>query len=41
MLLPFFSCYSGTARSAGPGIQAEARHLYLGSGVTRFAGDPE
>jgi hypothetical protein len=41
MLLPFFRCHSGTARSAEPGIQTEARHLYLDSGVVRFAGDPE
>jgi hypothetical protein len=41
MLLPFLRCHSGAARSAGPGIQTEARHLYLDSGVARFAGDPE
>jgi hypothetical protein len=40
MLLLFFRCHSGTARSAGPGIQTEAsRHLE--SGFARFAGAPE
>jgi hypothetical protein len=38
MLLPFLRCHSRAARSAGPGIQTEARHLYLDSGVARFAG---
>jgi hypothetical protein len=41
MLLPFFRCHSRTARSAGPGIHTEARHLYLDSGFARFAGGPE
>jgi hypothetical protein len=41
MLLPFFRCHSGAARSAGPGIQTETRHLYLDSGFARFAGAPK
>jgi hypothetical protein len=41
MLLPFFRSHSGTARSAGPGIQTEARHLHLDSWFARFAGAPE
>ena len=41
MLLLFFRCHSATARSAGPGIQTEARHLHLDSWFARFAGAPE
>ena len=33
--------HSGTARSAGPGIQMQVRHMFLDSGFARFASAPE
>jgi len=34
-------CHSGTARSAGPGIQKQGRRLRLDSGLAGFARAPE
>jgi hypothetical protein len=41
MLLLFLRGYSGTARSAGPGILMQARQLYPDSGLARVARAPE
>jgi hypothetical protein len=43
---PFFCCgilngHSGRRASAGPGIQMQARHLFLDSGFAAFGRAPE